>query len=68
MNAMLTDTSAPDAAANQRDEPELPDNTIRITVSGKERHYIGYATSLVQEKGDGSNVLELPSLETKRAA
>lgn len=38
--------------ASHRSEGEQQTNAIRITASGKERHYIGYATGLLLEKGE----------------
>ena len=39
------------SAHTRPDDGDAPENVIRITASGKERHYISYANGLLLEKG-----------------
>ena len=38
-------------AHTRPDDGDAPENVIRVTAAGKERHFIGYAIGLLLEKG-----------------
>ena len=50
-----------EAACKCEDAGQLTRNTVRITASGKERHYIGYALGLFQRGELGFRLTLLPA-------